>query len=215
MKDIKTCVLRTDRKGNFKVFNLGTKDTNTIIRIGLPSRASIELWRDYIKGDNIQSGLHINIDLGHNPGDDIYAATIALPRSKYEESIFFSEDFLSLARSFENSFQISNFLKADIEYGISTRVLGDEWLDQVFINLDKPFQRRKTNIEFSVVQTQYLENFDGNLEKLTGPAMTLVVSLKLFGQKPHYFMFVEWDNDNLWRYSKNFFYNRTLFPGGA
>lgn len=196
--------LRTHEKGIFSVSEMF--DDSKIIRISLPHRMSFTLGR-------LGEILFIDCDLGWMPSDDKRVCEINLSNNDCKRAICMNKDFMSIARPHESSFHINKFV--NLYYNnynhISTKIFGDEWLDQVYIHFINPHQKQKCNIEFSVIRSKYMENFDGNQELLTEPAMTLVVSLKLSKQRPHYFLFVEWDGDNKWMYSKNFFYNNSVF----
>ncbi|MCX6766029.1 MAG: hypothetical protein NT136_03665 [Candidatus Moranbacteria bacterium] len=195
-------ILRTQERGKFPVTNLHSEGT---VIVSLPHRHSFWLNR-------FENILTLECDLGHMPGDQVNICKIDLSEKDYEKAMEMAPEFLSWARSFENSFQVNRFVDA---YAVnnyqwaSALMFGLDHQDQMWINLS-PDWRKKTNIEFSIIKDDYID-FLGDKHKLDEPAMTLACSLKLYGQKPYYFLFVEWWGDNSWRYGKNFFYNNTAF----
>ncbi|MEK6951529.1 MAG: hypothetical protein AABX29_00785 [Nanoarchaeota archaeon] len=196
--------LRTENKGKFSVVEM--LDDSKIIRISLPHRASFILGR-------LGDVLFIDYDLGWGPDDDKRICEIDLSKKDYKEAIYMDKDFIQIARPHESSFQVGKFVKYFYENydHISAKLFGEDWLDQVYIHFIDPHQEQKCNLEFSVRKAKYIEDFDGRPELLTEPAMTLVASFKLPKRRPHYFLFIECDGDNKWRYSKDFFYNNSVF----
>jgi len=208
--DTKVHLLRTQEKGKFSVDNL--LGNNEMIRIVLPHRVGLTLSR-------FGSVIALDCDLGWMPTDDIRVCEIDISKENYSSAMMMNPEFMSVARSFENSFHVDNFVNVYNKYydreffKISTKLFGDEKLDQVYIHLADNFHGGpRINIEFSVLKSKYMEDFEGRPELLDEPAMTLVGSIKLRGQHAHYFLFVEWWGDNKWMYSKNFFFNNTKFP---
>lgn len=197
--DTKVFSLRSDKKGRFSVVNLFS-DFEMVL-ISLPHRASIMLSR-------FGSVIAMDFDLGWIPSDDIRVCEIDISEKDYQSAIRMNPEFMARARSFENSFHVEKFVRAKAKYSdvITTQVFGELWQDQVYIHLAEPTWEMVANIEFSVIQADYIDFF-GEQRCLTEPMRTLVSSLRLHGQQAHYFLFVEWDGDEKWRYSKNFFFD--------
>ncbi len=199
--------LRTDEKGEHKVFNM-FKEGDEII-VALPHRVSINLFREGTK-------LKLDCDLGmiSSSVDFCPIGQIDLSKPDYQAAVIFNPDFMAKARSFESHFHVDKFVRSRDKYlkaGLSlppNRVFGNKWQDQVYVNLTEPFsEERKNNIEFSVWSSDYMDE-----DRLSESMFTLSGSLQLKGEVAHYFFFVDWFGNDLWVYEKNFFYNNTVFP---
>mgnify|MGYP000206318559 CR=1 FL=1 len=202
---MKSFILRTDKDLSRAkaVTNLFSDER---IILSLPNRVSITLIR-------IRKEIIIECDLGLI-GSDIDLKEICridISKEDYESAISFSEDFLKDTRSFENNFGIGKFVKArtNPHSGVHAGCFGS-WNDQVYIHLAQPTYKRIANIEFSVLEEKQIELY-GEQYDLTEPMYTLVASLQLHNQRPHYFFFVEWNGNEFWQYGKNFFFNNTSF----
>lgn len=203
---MESCILRTDRKGRFDVFDMFV-DGQLII--ALPHRASLTL----VRRGNL---LFVESDLGLTSLEyDLKTICfIDVAKDLYSEAVQMTPSFLGATKSFDCNAQTKRFVDYYNPAGsdISAGLFGKEMPDQVYVNLSRyPDNSAKTNIEFSVFREECVE-MGNELLKLDEPAMTLVGSLKLHGQKPHYFMFVVWWGDDRWVYGKNFFFNNTVFP---
>ena len=187
-----------DPKG-FKVADLFS---DGLVRIALPSRVSIVVAK-------IDKHVIVDCDLGHMPGDEKRICEIDLLKADYADAVHMNEDFIETARPYDNHFHIKkavNFFYTTKE-GRGWNTLGNEWLDQVYINLEQPSWEKKANIEFSIRRATTIDD-----DPFDEPALTLLGSVQLHRQMAHYFTFVAWWERELWSYRRNFFYNNALFP---
>lgn len=200
---MKSHILRTDEIGKFSVDSLLHDGENLII--SLPHRVCFTLHR-------FGSVINLDCDLGWMPVDMIRVCDIDISEKNYKSAIRMNPEFMSIARSFDNSLYVGAFVRARFNphSGISAGYFGEIWCGQVYVHLAEPTWEKFTNVEFSVFQHDYIEFF-GKKCRLDEPSRTFVASLKLRGEEAHYFLFVEWWGDASWRYSKNFFFNNTEF----
>lgn len=198
-------ILRTDEKGKFSVTDLFS---NNQVLVSFPHRVGITVNR---LGENIT--LYCDLGLMGSDIDFKEICTIDISNKDYYSAIHFSNDFMNNTKSFESSHCIGKFVqgRANPHSNISANDLGRSWNDQVYIHLAKPTIKRIANIEFSIIQEDYIEFSNELCGELEKPARTLVASLQLCGQPAHYFFFVEWSGDEYWLYQKNFFFNNTSF----
>lgn len=199
---MKNHILRTN-EGRFGEFSVDNLYDNENLIISLPHRVSLILNR-------FGSVISLDCDLGmtSSKSDFLRICEIDIFKRDYQLAIQMNPNFMSIVRSFDNSFSAKKFIdayKVEKYPMVSPNIFGEEWVDQVYIHLVEPTYKM-TNIEFSVIRANYIDD-----ELLEEPAMTLVGSLKLRGQKAHYFLFVEWWGDSFWSYRKNFFFNNTEF----
>ncbi len=187
-----------DPKG-FKVHDLFN---DGLVRIALPSRTSLTIAK-------IGKEVFVRFDLGHMPGDDKGVCEIDLLKINYADAVRMTDEFIASARPHDNHFHLEKAVGFyyEAKQGRAWSLLGDEWLDQVWINLEQPTHERLANIEFSIRRAKAIDD-----EPLDEPALTLLGSVQLYRQMPHYFMFVAWWQKELWSYRRNFFYNNALFP---
>ncbi len=202
---MKSHILRTDETGSFSVDSL--LDNGEMI-ISLPHRVSLTLNR-------FGSVVRLNCDLGltSSQSDFCPICEIDISKKNYQSAIRMNRDFVSLARSFDNNFQIEKFIRARNipRFSVSPMSFGEEWQDQVYIHLlESDRWEEKINLEFSAIQANYINLF-GEQCLLSEPIRTLVASLRLRGKRAHYFLFVEWWGNEFWSYQKNFFFNDTEF----
>jgi len=201
---MESCILRTDKKGDLKVFDMFLDGQ---LMISLPHRASLTIVR-------IGQKIILESDLGlmSSAYDLQTICEIDIEKETYPEAVNMNPDFMRVARSFDCDCQVKKFVNAyhddkNTLLRVSTKLFGDDWLDQAYVHFSRyPDGVRKDNIEFSVIKAEHM-----NDEKLEEPAMTLVGSLQLSRRSPYYFLFVSWWSDAVWTY-RNFFFNNSQFP---